>query len=65
MHLNPGVVHNFPKAVGVLDVCALCTKRSQIPVLKREGSNHNKNLNNTLPQNSYDEHEVTAGKTYN
>ena len=32
MHLTPGVVHNFPKAVGVWDFCPLCTKRSQIPI---------------------------------
>ena len=32
MHLAPGVVHNFPKAVGVQDFCPLCTKRSQIPI---------------------------------
>ena len=31
MHLTPGVVHNFPKDVGVQDFCSLCTKRSQIP----------------------------------
>ena len=24
MHLTPGVVHNFPKAVGVLDFCPIC-----------------------------------------
>ena len=30
MHLTPGVVHNFPKAVGVQDFCPLCTKSSQI-----------------------------------
>ena len=34
MHLTPGVVHNFPKAVVVYDFCPLCTKRSQIPVRK-------------------------------
>ena len=28
MHLTPGVVHNFPKAVGVYDFCPLCTKIS-------------------------------------
>ena len=32
MHLTPGVVHNFLKAVGVEDVCPLCTKRLQIPI---------------------------------
>ena len=31
---TPGVVHNFPEAVGVYDVCPLCTKRSQIPIRK-------------------------------
>ena len=43
MHLTPGVVHNFPKAVDVKDFCPLCTKRSQIPIprsySKREGGN--------------------------
>ena len=33
-----GVVHNFPKAVGVLDFGPLCTKRSQIPIRKEKGS---------------------------
>ena len=28
MHLTPGVVHNFPKAVRVYDFCPLYTKRS-------------------------------------
>ena len=32
MHLTPGVVHNFPNAVGVKDFCPLCTKTSQIPI---------------------------------
>ena len=36
MLLTPGVVHNFPKAVGV-DFCPLCTKRSQIPIKKGRG----------------------------
>ena len=36
MHLTPGVVHNFPKAVG--DFCTLCTKRSQIPIRKEKGA---------------------------
>ena len=27
MHLTPGAVHNFPKAVGVLDFCPLCTSQ--------------------------------------
>ena len=35
MHRNPGVVHNFPKAVGV---CPLCQKRSQIPNRKEKGA---------------------------
>ena len=30
MHLPHEVVHNFPKAVGVQDLCPLCTKRSHI-----------------------------------
>ena len=38
MHLNPGVVCNFPKAVGVYDFCPLCAKRSQIPVQKDKGA---------------------------
>ena len=37
MHLTAGVVHNFPKAVGVWDFCPLCTKRSQIPIRKEKG----------------------------
>ena len=36
MHLTPGVVHNFPKAVGVYDFCPLCTKISQIPIRKEK-----------------------------
>ena len=32
MHLTPGVVHNFPKAVGVKEFCPLCTKISKIPI---------------------------------
>ena len=36
MHLTPGVVHNFPKAVGVYDFCPLCTKKSQIPIRKKK-----------------------------
>ena len=32
MHLTPGVVHNFLKAVGVYNFCPLFTKRSQIPI---------------------------------
>ena len=38
MHLTPGVVHNFPKAVGVHDFCPLCTKRYQIPIRKEKGA---------------------------
>ena len=38
MHLTPGVVHNFPKAVGVYDFCPLCTKISQIPIRKEKGA---------------------------
>ena len=37
MHLTPGVVHNFPKAVGVKDFCPLCTQIYQIPILKEKG----------------------------
>ena len=33
-----GVVHNFPKAVGVYDFCRLCTKRSPIPIRKEKGA---------------------------
>ena len=32
VHLTSGVVENFPKAVGVCDLCPLCTKRSQIHI---------------------------------
>ena len=38
MHLTPGVVHNFPKAVGVWNFCPLCTKISEIPILKEKGA---------------------------
>ena len=38
MHLTPGVVHNFPKAVSVKDFCPLCTKRSQIPIRTEKGA---------------------------
>ena len=38
MHLSLGVVHNFPKAVGVYDFCALCTNRSQILIRKEKGA---------------------------
>ena len=45
MHLTPGVVHNFPKAVGVQGFCPLCTKRSQINILKeKEGNSGNAGL---------------------
>ena len=37
MRLTPGVVHNFPKAVDVLDFCPLCTKIYFYS--KREGGN--------------------------
>ena len=36
MHLTPGLVHNFPKAVVVYDFCLLCTKYTYS---KREGGN--------------------------
>ena len=39
MHLTSGVVHNFPKAVDVEDLCPQCTQRSQIPIKKKDGSN--------------------------
>ena len=38
MHLTPGVVHNFPKAVGVKDFCPLCTQIYQIPIRKEKGA---------------------------
>ena len=38
MHPTPGVVHNFPKAVGVQDFSPLCTKRSQISIRKEKGA---------------------------
>ena len=47
MHLTPGVVHNFPKAVGVKDFCPLMHKIKKIPdsYSKREGgSAGNSNL---------------------
>ena len=34
MHLTPGVVHNYPKAVGVKDFCPTRTKGPQIPIRK-------------------------------
>ena len=37
MHLTPGVVHNFPKAVGVEDFCPLCTKYPRFLFQKRRG----------------------------
>ena len=49
MHLTPGVVHNFPKAVGVQDFCPLLYMHKKIPdsYLKREGGNPgNSGLNN-------------------
>ena len=76
MHLTPGVVYNFPKAVGVYDFCPLCTKRSQIPIRKEKGGNPgNSGLSSqqkmvvhyprTVWKNSYAvEYEVT-GKTFN
>ena len=75
MHLTPGVVHNFPKAVGVWDFCPLCPKRSQIRIRKEKGATPGilvSCLNNrsmvvhyprTVWKNSYAEHKVT-GKTY-
>ena len=38
MHLTLEVVHNFPKDVGVDDVCPLCTKISQIPIRKEKAA---------------------------
>ena len=37
MHLTPGVVHNFPKAVGVYDFCPLYIKKSGFLFEKRRG----------------------------
>ena len=73
MHLTPGVVHNFPKAVSAQDFCPICTKRSQIPIRKREGGNPgNSGVSSqqkmvvhypwTVWKDSFAEHEVT-GKT--
>ena len=52
MHLTPGVVHNFPKAVGVQDLCPLCTKRSQIAIRKEKGATID---GSTLPQDCVEE----------
>ena len=38
MHLTPGVVHNFPKAVSVYYFWPLCTKRSQVPIRKEKAT---------------------------
>ena len=75
IHLTPRLVNTFPHAVGVQDFCPLCTKRSQIPIQKRERVTPlNSGLFSqqemvvhyprTVWKNSYAEHEVT-GKTYN
>ena len=44
MHLTgtPGVVHNFPKAVGVEDLGSLCTKKIPDSYSKREDGNPGK-----------------------
>ena len=39
MHPIPEVVHNFPKAVGVKDLCSLCTEKIPESSLKRAGGN--------------------------
>ena len=36
--ITPGVVHNFPKAIGVLDSYPHCTKISQILILNEKGA---------------------------
>ena len=75
MHLTSGVVHNFPKAVGVSDFCPLCTKKIPDSCLKRAGGNpwnsgvssHQKRVVHyprTVWKNSYAEHEI-PGKTCN
>ena len=38
IHLTPGVVHNFRKAVDVKEFCPLCTNISQIPIQKVKGA---------------------------
>ena len=37
MHLSPGVVHNFPKAVGIHDFCPICTKSPKFLFEKEKG----------------------------
>ena len=37
MHLTPGVVHDFSKAIGVWDFCPLCTKK-RIPIIREKGA---------------------------
>ena len=39
MHLTPGVVHNFAKAVGVYDFCPICTTTIPESYSKRAGGN--------------------------
>ena len=73
MHLTPGVVHNFQKAVGVLDSYA--QKDPRFLFEKTRGSPGNSGLSSqhesmvvhytrTVRKNSHAEHNVT-GKTYN
>ena len=66
MYLTPGVVNNFLKAGGVKDVCRLCTKRSQGPILKVGSNPGNSGLINrsrTVWKNSYVEHKVISETT--
>ena len=39
MHLTPGVVHNFTKAVDISDFNQLCTNKIPDFALKRAGGN--------------------------
>ena len=48
MHLTPGVIHNFPKAVSVQNVCSLCAKTSHILSIKESGGNPGFYVNSSL-----------------
>ena len=73
MHLTPGVIHNFPKAVGVW-ISPHAQKDPRFLFEKRRGQSRESwslvptKDGSTLPQDCveycYAEHEVT-GKTYN
>ena len=69
------MVHDFPKALSVLDFCHLCTKKIQESFSKRAGGNPGKfgllsqqqlvvRCPRTVWKIRYADHEVT-GKTYN